>query len=256
MMLRIQAERATILGHPDPADRRPSGLFVGRDGFQGWDDTPDAVREAIARAGAHGEYDLPAFQAARVFSVDGHAIAWSDQGLDTLHDIVTGVGAAGSRFKVTVTNRGRTLHAFARRGGKALFQDLGFRTGRRRASFQLQFVAVDPRKYGTERTYPAGAEAIQQGNFPASPVLEITGPTPAYTIGTSIGRQLVIGQALAAGQTHRIELRTGRIYRNGVLQIGAITAGGTWAVPPAVPGVVHTITGPGALLVHLTDTYI
>lgn len=255
-MLRIQAERATILGRPDPADRRPSGLFVGRDGFQGWDDTPDAVRETIARAGAHGEYDLPVFQAARVFSVDGHAIAWSDQELDTLHDIVTGVGAAGGRFQVTVTDRGRTLRAFARRGGKALFQDLGFRTGRRRASFQIQFVAVDPRKYGEERAFPAGTEAFQRGNFPASPVLEVAGPTPAYTIGTSIGRQLVIGQTLAAGQKHRIDLRTGRLYRNGVLQTGAITAGGTWVIPPGVPGVVHTITGSGVLTVRVPDTFI
>ncbi|MGN7861451.1 hypothetical protein ACTJI8_12795 [Microbacterium sp. 22303] len=255
-MLRIQAERATILGHPDPADRRPAGLFVGRDGFQGWDDTPDAVREAIARAGAHGEYDLPVFQAARVFSVDGHAIAWSDQTLDNLHDIVTGVGAAGGRFQVTVTHRGQPLRAFARRGGKALFQDLGFRTGRRRASFQLQFVAADPRKYGEEHSFHAGAEVFHRGNFPASPVLEVTGPTPAYTIGTSIGRSLTIGQSLSAGQVHRIELRTGRLYRNGVLQTGAITAGGMWAVPPGIPGVVHTITGPGTLLVRLTDTYI
>ncbi|WP_424937531.1 MULTISPECIES: hypothetical protein [Bacteria] len=255
-MLRIHADRATILGRPLPGDDRPHGLFVARDGFQGWDDTPDAVREAIARPGTHGEYDLPVYMGARVFSIDGHAIAWSDLALASLRSTVTGIGAAGGRFQVTVTHQGQTLRAYARRGGKATFQDKGFRVGRRRASFQVQFVAPDPRKYGDQHTYAAGEEAIHWGNFPASPVLEVRGPTPPYTIQTSIGRQLTIAQGLGLGQTHRIELRTGRLYRDGVLQVGAIVGGATWVVPPGLPGVVHTITGPGALRVWLPDTYI
>ena len=116
--------------------------------------------------------------------------------------------------------------------------------------------AANPRRYGTERAFAADEQVFHRGNFAADPVIEVTGPRAGYTISTDSGKSITIGQALATGQKHRIEMRTGGIYRDGVMQTGAITAGGTWTIPPTSPGIVHTISAGGPMSIIVTDTYI
>lgn len=256
-MLSISVDGVEILGRPRDGVSRVEGLFVGPDGFNGWDDGVDVRREAVERPGEHGEYDLPVFNGSRVISIDGHVFAWSDDDLRFLRDRVMGVAADGGRHQLSVTHQGSTLHATVRRGAKPLFVDSGKRSGRRRATFALYLVAADPRKYGEVHEYQSGEPAVHYGNFAASPELIVTGTMPGYSVHGPDGRTLTVSQELAAGQTHRIDLLTGRVYRDGVLQVG-VRRGPVWTVP-ASSAAVHTLvpaSGSGSLTVRVTDTFI
>lgn len=261
-MLRIRPEglRNPILGVPDESMTRVEGLFVGPDGFEGWDDGGgESRRESVERPGAHGEFDLPVFLGSRVVTIDGHALAWSASELGHLRGQIMGLGATGPRFKLTVDHQGQTLWAWARRGSKPTFKDAGIRHGMHRARFMVQFVCADPRKYGETNTFPGGVAAVHYGNFPATPELLVTGTMPAgYSVLGPGGKQFVVSQALTAGQSHRIDLRTGWLYRNGVLQVGAVSRADLWVVPTG-GSVVHTlapVSGSGSLVVKVLDTFI
>ncbi len=257
MMLRIRVGGVTILGRPDGSSSKPKGLFVGPDGFAGWDDGPDLRREAVDRPGQHGQFDMPVFNGSRVVSIDGHALAWSESELGHLRDLIMGLGAFGDLLRLTVDHQGSTRWADVRRGAKPTFQDAGIRFGLLRARFAIHFVAPNPRKFGETREFPAGAAAFHYGNFPASPEIVVTGPKAGgYTITGPGGRQYVVTQALASGQTHRIDMSTGWLYLNGALQSGAVSQARTWAIPPGTSA-VHTITGgTGSMAVRLTDTFM
>lgn len=256
--LTIRADAVTIRGTPDGFSD-VTGLWVAPGGWNGWEDGGGEVRrESVPRPSSHGEFDLPVFQGSMVFSVDGHALARSPLELGHLRRQVTGLGASGSKFRVSVDLHGETLWVMARRGAKPTFKDSGIRSGLLRARFLLQFVASDPRKHGEKHEFPGGWPAINRGNFPADPVLIVTGVMPAgYSVHGPDGRVLTVSQPLAAGQSHRIDLRTGRVYRDGVLQVG-VRRGPVWSIP-AASAVVHTlvpVSGSGSLIVRVTDTYI
>lgn len=253
-MLRIQVAGVTILGRPNDFSSRVEGLFVGPDGFEGWDDGPETRRESIDRPGQHGEFDLPVFNGSRVISIDGHALAWSDVELDLLRNRVMGIAADGARTRLTVEHRGSSLWADVRRGARPTFRDAGIRSGMMRAKFAIHLVAADPRKYGEEHEFPAGAVSINRGNFPATPQHLVTGTSGTYTINGPGGKKFIVSSGPGSG-TDRIDMASGRVYRNGVLQLGVTSRADLWAVPPGLPGVTHTITA-GSLVTRLPDTFV
>ncbi|WP_404474851.1 hypothetical protein [Microbacterium aerolatum] len=244
-----------ILSRPDDGPSRVEGLFVGPDGFNGWDDGVDVRRESVDRPGQHGEFDLPVFNGSRVISVDGHALAWSEYELGQLRNRVMGVGADGGRQVISVEHQGDTLHATVRRGSKPTFVDSGIRHGMHRARFALFLVAADPRKYGDVHEFPAGQVAINRGNFPATPRLMVGAGSGGYTVTGPNGRQVVVGTAPAGA--HYIDFVSGGLFTAaGVRQVGAITVYQPWTIPPGVPGVTATISGSRTLTQRVTDTYI
>lgn len=255
-MLRIRIGSTVILGRPDGLHPRVEGLFVAQDGFEGWDDGGgDSRRESVPRPAAHGEFDLPVFQGSRVFSIDGHALAWSERELGQLRSVVTGIGATGDRFRVTVDHQGQTLWAMARRGTKPTFKDAGIRHGMHRARFLMQFVAADPRKYAEVREFPAGVPAVHLGNFPATPRLMIGAGSGGYTITGPAGRQIVVDAAPAG--PHYIDFANGGLFtENGMRQAGAISVYQPWTVPVGAPGVTVSISGSRSLVQRVTDTFI
>ncbi len=259
--LRIRVEDLLILGRPPLGESRPKGLFVGPDGFEGWEDGGgDARRDAVDIPNGHGEFDSPVYLGARVVSVDGWALAPTPGELGHLRSRVMGLGATGDRFQLTVDQYGVSSWAMARRGGKPSFKDAGIRSGLHRASFQLQFVCVDPRRYGDENVFGPGTAPLAWhfGNFPAAPVLEVTGNMPSgYTV-VAAARSFVVSQALTSGQTHRIDMRTGQLFRNGVLQVGAVSQANLWTIPPGAR-YSHTLTpvsGSGQVKVIVLDTFV
>lgn len=246
----------TILGRPDFERGPVEGLFVEKDGFTGWESGTEVRRDEVVIPGGHGSFDTPGLLSARVVSISGYAIARSQEKLGHLRGMLTGAGAAGDKLRIIVDLQGETLWADGRLTGQPSFVDSG---GVRRARFQTQFWFPDPRKYGDTRTSASGAGAFHYGNFPASPVITVTGSMPSgYTITGPVGRTYVVTQALTSGHAHRIDMRTGRLYLDGVLQVGAVSVGQTWAVPGGA-AVVHTLTpvsGTGVLSVAVTDTFI
>ena len=257
--LRIRIGDVQILGRPEDPDRTPTGLFVKKNGFKGWDDSGDARRDSTPRPTAHGEFDAPTYQGPRVVSVDGWALATSERQLAHLRSVVTGLGADGQLVRWMVDHQGQSLWADARRGDKSTFEDDGIRYGLLRASFFIQSVCPDPRKYGDVKSFPGPtATVFHYGNFPALPVIEVTGSLPSgYTVASQ-GHAFVVSQALAAGQTHRLDMRRGWLYRNGLLQMGAVAVADTFTVPPgvSVPVVFTPVSGSGQMTVTVTDTFI
>lgn len=209
---------------------------------------PQVRRERIDRPGRDGQIALPALLKAREATFSGYGVAGNFGALRVMSTRVESLITQEIVVRVqypltTVYGRGVVT--------AASFTDHGFAP---EGTWGVDVEFDDPRLYGEEHTYTAGEEAFHWGTRPSSPVLLVHGPRPAYTITTSLGHSLTIGQSLALGQTHRIETRTGRLYLNGALQIGAITNGGMWTIPPGQVGVKHYIST-GDLIVKVTDVY-
>lgn len=116
----VHADGVEILARPRDFPSVIEGLFVGPDGLNGWEDGGgDVRRESVERPASIGEFDLPVYEGPLVFSMEGHALAQSEQQLAVLRDRVTGVGYGGRRFKVAVGLQGRELWTWVRRGSKA-----------------------------------------------------------------------------------------------------------------------------------------
>ncbi|MEU4016175.1 hypothetical protein AB0E56_13030 [Microbacterium sp. NPDC028030] len=255
-MLRITMGGVQILGRPLDLSPRVEGLFVGPDGFEGWDDGTEARRETIERVADHGDFDVPTFQGSRVFSIDGHAFAWSERELAHLRHRVIGVGADGGRLKVTVEHQGQELWVWARRGGKPIFKDAGIRSGMLRGTFLVQMVAADPRKYGEVRDFPAGSAAIHYGNFPATPRLMVGAGSGGYTV-TGPGGRVITVNSNAPAEAHSIDFVTGGLFNGAGGRVpNAITVYQPWSIPVGLPGVTATITGSRSLAQRVTETYI
>lgn len=252
-MLKIDANKVIVRGRPD--DGETTGLFVAPDGFTGWDDGAEVRRDAIVRPGAHGEFDVPSFLGARVVGVDGWALAAHQEELGLQRSIITGMGATGGRIKLNVEHQGENLWAWARIGAKTQFRDAGVRRGRVRARWLWQMVCADPRKYGAADRYASGEEALNRGNFPATPVFTVSGDRPGgYTINGPAGRSVVVTRPLVAGIPHTYDMRTRQLSVGGVVVFGGVAQASRWGVPGG-GGVVHTVT-PGLNLSTLViNTY-
>lgn len=261
-MLEIRVGGLIIRGRPnDAADAR--GLFVAPGGFTGWDDGAEPRRDSQARPGAHGEFDLPVFLGPRVPVINGIALAASPEKLGWIRSTVLGLGAEGGRSRLVVEHQGQTLWADARMGAKTLFTDSGRReSGLIAATFLLSFVCADPRKYGEARAFgPATSLSLRHyGNFTSLPTLEVTGSMPTgYSVTGPGGRIYRVTQALTAGHTHRIDMATGRLYLDGVLQVGVVSRGDVWGIPGGSLGVPYTlvpVSGTGQIAAPaVLDTY-
>lgn len=248
-MLEIRVDGREMFGDPRDLAR---GLIVKPDGFQGWRGLPAGRREALARAVEHGEHDVPTFLPARVVTIDGWVLADSEEQLEHLSELVAGIGATGERKRTVVKARGVTRWA----DGRRLLCEVDDSPGESlEAEFQLQLVFADPRRYGETNTLPeAGVstsiDVFSRGNFPSYPVVEIPSAPSSYSISSPGGTFTVSGAT--SGGTHTVDLRRGRVYRNGV-EMPGVGHGSLWAVPS---GAVWTHTLSVAGRVRIPNTYV
>ncbi len=122
------------------------------------------------------------------------------------------------------------------------------------AAFQVSFWSPDPRRYGPVHSFSGPtAEVHHYGSFPATPEVRVTGPRAApYTVACE-GHSVTVTQALTAGQEHRIDMGSGWVYRDGVLQLGVVSSADVFTIPP---GRVVTVTGPSSMTVLVPDTFV
>lgn len=252
-MPEIRIGSLTILERP--REYEASGMFLKPGGMQGWEGLPASRREALARAVSHGEHDVPTYLPARVVTYDWWCVSESEFAAFNDSNRINGIGGTGQPVQVVVEHHGVPLYASGRRI-IASAVDTGMReSGRPILECQLQLVFANPRKYGKTNTFPeAGTvtsmDVLHRGNFPAHPVIEIPSAPTSYTITSPAGTFSVTGAT--AGGTHRVDMRTGRVTRNGVWMRG-IGAGPLWAVPEGQVW-AHTLSVPGRVLI--ADTYI
>lgn len=237
-----------------PHDHHGTWHVLDRDGIKGVWEGVDVRREDTPRPLAHGSFDAPVFLASRVIPVSGHVSTRS--GAELVHEMnrLTGLLAGGGTGRLSLEDDTGTTFLDVRLGAATQVTQLDDTTAR----FLVTFWAADPRRYGETHTFAAGVPAVHYGNFPASPVIEVTGSMPSgYTVSAG-GKSFVVAQALTAGQTHRIDMETGWVYRDGALQTGAVGAAELWTVPPG-QRLLHTLTpvsGSGLMTVTTIDTYI
>jgi hypothetical protein len=237
------------------ADRDDFGFWVGKDGWQGWDTAPAARADVIPRPNSHGTTDSPQYLDAREVVQRGFFRARSAAELAHMARRLSGLLADGGALKVMVDNAGATTWANARRGLSQpdiiTHNDGDLFVG----EYELTYRCPDPRIYGDTCIAPLTGTAVSIavlhfGNFPAHSVVEIPAAPSSYSVTSPFGVFSVTGAA--AGGTHRIDMRTGIVTRNGVIMSG-VGRGALWATPPG-RSTVWTLSVPGRVIT--TDTYV
>lgn len=236
-----------------------TGFVISPDGWKGWDEGADVRRDETNRPTSHGAFDAPGYLSPRVTTIAGHVLAPSSRELRHLCAQLTGLLADGDSGRLVVdTDKGIEWANVRLAARTAVTVNGATRTD---AEFQISFWSADMRKYGAEHVFgptSGTVRAYQYGNFPALPVVEITGSLPSgYTV-TSQGKTFKVSQPLTSGQTHRLDMRRGWLFRNNVLQSGAVDVAESFTIPPDVqPQVVFTpASGSGQMTVTVTDTFI
>ena len=250
MLLRVRVGGVILNGFAT------TGFIIARDGFVGWDESTSTKRDSVVIPQAHGSYAVRGFRDVRVLTVTGICLADSEQQLQLFGAQLTGTGADGNAVRVTVDHSGATTWADGYLDGETKFSM--FAAGQA-ANFAIAMWFPNPRKFGNTLTFASGVPANHYGNFPAAPVLTVTGSMPSgYSVAGPSGKVFTVTAAIAAGQTHTIDLATGYLKVNGVLTFGAVSRGDLWVIPGGA-SVTHTlvpVSGSGVLSAAVTDTFI
>ena len=247
-MLRVRIGGLVFESWPSNYDRC---FLITPEGWTGWDDGVEVRRDSAERPVSHGAFDSPGYLGSRVVSITGTILASSTGELAHMVQQLKGVLADGGVGRLEVDDDSGTRWCDVRLGAQPR---VAVATGGLEAEFQIQFWAPDPRTYGRTKTFTGGAsQVLHYGNFPAVPEVTVVGPvTGPYTVASQ-GRSFTVTQSLTSGQSHRIDMSTGWVYRNGVLQTGVVSSGQKFTVPP---GQRVAVTGPASMTVSVVDTFI
>lgn len=250
--LEVTVGGVRFLGHQG---RDQFGYWVEKDGWSGWETSPAARSQAIDRVMAHGAFDLPQFLGEREVTMKGFYRAPSYAQLEEMGRVLSALLADGTRTTMTVKFGGGTQRGVCRRAlGEPLVRsesDGDLHVGR----FELAFRFPDPRKYGPDNRFTGTSMTVShRGSFPAHAVVSVAGPHSGFTLTGPGGKQFVVTQAAGSGQTHEVNMRTGRVSLNGIVQSGAVSRADTWVIPPGLPGVQMGCSRAATVLVP--DTYV
>jgi len=233
--------------HGDAGDATYS---IEPDGLTGILDGVSVRDDHTPRPTADGTFDSPAYLGGRAGSITGLVETWSDG--EYVHAIqrLTSIPAL-ALSRLTALGAGRAMWTDARRVGEVSVKHLVYG---RVARYMVQWFAPDPRMYGDLNTFGPGSSlsVFHRGNTAAVPVVEIVGAVTApYTVASQ-GHSFTVTQSLTDGQTHRIDMSTGWVYRDGVLQAGVVSSADVFTIPP---GSAVTVTGPASMKILVTETF-
>ncbi|MGX9349164.1 hypothetical protein [Microbacterium sp. KNMS] len=220
-------------------------------GLTGWLSGSTMRRDETERPSAHGAFDAPGYLPARTPAIEGTILASSEAVLERMILQLTGLLADGSEGRLTVQDdNGNATWADVRLASC----DVERHPSGLEADYQVQFWAPDPRRRGEARSFgPAGSvDVFHRGNFPALLEFVLVNPPSSYTVGA--GTKLFQVSGAPSGGTHRIDLSTGRLYRDEVLQTGFVF-GDLWTLPPGEP-TTHVVTGASSVTVRTVDTFV
>lgn len=208
----------------------------------------------------HGELDMPNVRTdPRIITLTGFAYGRSMWELGQLLMRLSGILARRSDKGDFVWEEfGQTFRTEVRRGQDTPARRRGT-TGF--ADFTIRFRAPSQRFFG-----PAGAPVgpaasitlTNRGNYSMFPIVEVTGSMPAgYTLIAGPGRYIVT-QALASGQTHRIDMIDRVLYLDGTAQTGGVSRADALGVPPSTSRAfsIEPVSGSGQIKATPVDTYI
>lgn len=235
------------------------GLYIAMGDFA-WFDGVDMRRDTSELPQAHGSFDVPGFLGSRTVPVKGFCVAESEEELEHVGNRLTGMLADGDSGTVQVKWNNETTWANVRLGAQTKFApDRAALVG----EFLLTFWAANPRKFGEAVVFPneqySLAQVHHRGNFPATPVLTISGSAPeGYTVWGPGGRRYVVTRALVAGAPHVVDMATGRLTIHGVRQARSTSLTQRWALPGGqqFEHSVVPVSGTASLTVTVPPTFI
>ncbi len=235
-------------------DRDEFGYWIGKDGWRGWETAPAARADVIARANAHGTTDSPQYLDAREVVQTGFFRARTPGDLQLMARRLSGLLSDGSSLKLNVKEDGIETWANVRRGLNQPDVVTGAVGDLFYGEYELTYRCPDPRIYGELHRAPESGngtvvDVFHYGNFPAPSIVEIPTAPASYSVSSPFGTFTVTGAT--SGGTHRIDLRTGLVTRNGVIMSG-VGRGALWATPPG-PGSTWTLSAPGRVFTPDTN---
>ena len=246
----LEARLGNVVRFEDWPSNFDRCFLIEPGGLTGWFEKPGSRRTEEGRPIGHGLFDAPVWLSGRVVAISGMILAGSPAELVHMQAQLTGLRFQES-IRLTVDSADGTTWADVKVLDVQTPPDGVTGT---EAPFMVQMVAANPRRFGESRLFAGSSvQAFHYGNFDAIPEVTVTGPVSApYTVASG-GRSVTVTQALTSGQTHRIDMSTGWVYRNGVLQSGVTSAVNVFTIPPGLPTVV---TGPSSMTVKVTETFI
>lgn len=242
--------RVTIGGlvfESDPRDVDDAFLLTR---LTGWFGAAGVRREETQRPAAHGSFDSPGYRDAKVPFLEGTVTARSPGALAHKCRQLEALLSDGGQERVSVQDeRGHVTWQVVRLAQPAVVTDFG---DGETADFQVGFWSPLAETYGEARLFTgSSAKVYHRGSLPAPVRVRIPNGPAAYTISSPGGVFQVAGAP--SGGEHVVDLRTGRVTRNGVLLSGVVTRAETWDVP-AGPGWVHSISA-GSPTWETVDTF-
>jgi hypothetical protein len=221
--------------------------------WSGWVGSADVVRDNLKRPNTHGRFPAKQTLDAREVPAAGFLVADSfDERLHMLQQLTALTVRDSFRLQVEldgVTTWGDAhLSEYPRIDASGVVPE---------AEWSAVFTFDDPLVYGDTRTFPSSAAtsvyAYHYGSVPAYPILTVTQTGSGGYVITNESSEFRVASSVA-GAVDRIDMRTGRLYRNGVLQPAGSLRRDVWNIPGGTR-VLHTITGAGLLKVTVTDTW-
>jgi hypothetical protein len=228
----------------------------------GWEGTPSARVDDVARSNGHGSFDAPAWSGSRSVVVEGYCISPEERS-QLLADLGSAMAIEGGEDArdLAVAFAGRTLTAQARlvRYGTTLRL-----WGVGHFGWQAEWWCPDPYRYGTTATLMTGLPedvggmefpladggniefggvlgtsgritVANPGSAPVWPTYTATGPLPAgfELVAVESGRRLRWPRAVVAGSQVRIDSRHGAVAIDGSPGYeGYLSMRQWWSVPP------------------------
>lgn len=209
-----------------------AGAYISE--AEGWKDGVDIRRASLDRQQADGEFPSQGFGTARVVSWWGRWYAESDWALDDAGDQFAALLAGGGYERLFADEPNGTLWGDA---GLVSSTFKPIAAGFPIARYSISLKLPDPRKYGETNRFPVdgraaagvSVDARHYGQTTAWPQFEVTGSAPGYRINGPGGRTYVVTRALA-GETHLVDMKTGRLYVNGAQVLGGIARADRWGI--------------------------
>lgn len=222
---------------------------VDHGSLKGWFEAPGVRRNDEPRPLADGSFTAPTLRAGRSVSWSGLILTKTPAEQHRAMEQLAGVCSGRGLSRLTVQHMTDTTWTDVH-----LTQppEVTIAAYGRVARYDVELFAPDPRRYGERRSFSNGTNVYHRGNAPAFPVVTIPNGAASYTL-TAAGQTFQVSGATAGG-THVIDLRTGRLTRNGVLVVGAVTRADPWTLPPGARQ-SFSLSPSASFTVEVADTF-
>lgn len=225
-------------------------LFTVEHGaLSGWFESPGVRRDDSPRPLGDGSFTAPTYRSGRSVAWSGLILTESPWEQRRAMEQLAGMCSGRGLYRLTVQHESDPTWTDVQ-----LVQppEVQVEAYGRVARYDVEVFAPRARRYGELRSFSNGNNVFHRGNAPAYPVVVIPDAGASYTV--SAGGQSFVVSGATSGGTHRIDLRTGRLTRNGTVQTGVVTRAESWTVDPG-DRMTFSLAPSRAFTVEAYDTF-